>query len=79
MIIMFNFHLFRQKHRTFFLSVLQILNEVRNYLPINTEKLLFGNDSLTDQENSSIFIAVQIYIKNTRRFAAVNQYESYEI
>ena len=50
-----------------------LFNEIRNYLPINTEKLLFGDDSLTDQENSSIFIAVQTYIENTGRFAAVNQ------
>ena len=49
-----------------------LYNEIRNYFPLNTEKLLFGNDSLTDQENSSIFIAVQTYIKNNGRFAAVN-------
>ena len=35
-----------------------LFNEIRNYLPKNTEKLFGGNDSLTDQENTSIFIAV---------------------
>ena len=39
-------------------------------LPLNTE-ILFGNNSLTVQENTSIFIAVQTYIINTGRFAAV--------
>ena len=49
-----------------------LFNEIQNCLPINTE-LLFVNDSLTDQENTSIFIAVLTYIKNTGRFAAGNQ------
>ena len=56
-----------------------LFNEIRNYLSIYTENLLFRNDSLIDQENTNIFIVVQTYVKNTGRFADSNFYESYEI
>ena len=34
-----------------------------------SKKLLFGYDNLTVQEDTTIFIAVQNYIKSTERFA----------
>ena len=36
-----------------------LFNATPNYHPLNDEKLLFGNDNLAVQENTTIFIAVQ--------------------
>ena len=45
-----------------------LFNATRNLHPLNTDKLLKGDINLTSQENTTIFIAVQNYIKNTGRF-----------
>ena len=45
-----------------------LFNATKNLHPLNTDKLLKGDINLTSQENTGIFIAVQNYIKNTRRF-----------
>ena len=33
------------------------------------ENLLFGNDSLSEEQNSQIFKSVQLYVKQTKRFS----------
>jgi hypothetical protein len=35
---------------------------------LNTEVLLFGDDTLTEMQNLQIFKSVQLYIKRTKRF-----------
>ena len=35
---------------------------------INIETLLFGDDSLSEEQNAQIFKSVQLYIKQTKRF-----------
>ena len=45
-----------------------LFQSTRNYHPLNTNILLFGDDNLSDENNSKIFTAVQIIIKDTKRF-----------
>ena len=40
----------------------------RDFHPLNINILLFGNENLTTDENTTIFTAVQTFIKDTRRF-----------
>ena len=46
----------------------QLFNELRRFLPLNVTTLLFGSENLTFEDNSTIFLAVQSYIKATVRF-----------
>ena len=46
----------------------QLFLSTRQFHPVNEYILLFGDDSLTKDENVFIFNQVQIYIKDTRRF-----------
>ncbi len=41
---------------------------LRHFLPITTNRLLFGNTALSSEENLSIFTEVQQYIKVSKRF-----------
>ena len=52
---------FRNERETLFRST-------RNFHPSNIYILLFGDENLTTDENTSIFTAVQTFIKDTRRF-----------
>ncbi len=45
-----------------------LLSSLRQYFPIDTNIILKGNQSLTFDENCAIFSAVQLYIKETKRF-----------
>ena len=47
---------------------LQLFTNTRTYHPLSVNKLLFGIDNNTDNENSELFDEVQRYIKNSRRF-----------
>ena len=38
-------------------------------IPVNIDLLFFGNETLSCDVNCSIFLAVQKYIKDTRRFS----------
>jgi len=38
-------------------------------IPVNIDLLFFGNEALGCDVNCSIFLAVQKYIKDTRRFS----------
>jgi hypothetical protein len=38
-------------------------------IPVNIDLLFFGNEALSCDVNCSIFLAVQKYIKDTRRFS----------
>jgi hypothetical protein len=40
-----------------------------NGIPVNIDLLFFGNEALSCDVNCSIFLAVQKYIKDTRRFS----------
>jgi hypothetical protein len=40
-------------------------------IPVNIELLFFGNETLSCDINCSIFLAVQKYIKDTRRFSVM--------
>ncbi|XP_053404826.1 uncharacterized protein LOC128558706 [Mercenaria mercenaria] len=42
----------------------------RRFHPLSTHKLLHGIDSLTIEENKSLFLEVQTYIKSTHRFSS---------
>ena len=52
---------FRNEKETFFLST-------SDFQPLNIYILLFGDKKLTTDENTSIFKAVETFIKDTRRF-----------
>ena len=43
----------------------------RTYHPLSAYKLLFGINSLSDEENNMLFHYVQIFIKRSRRFQNV--------
>ena len=43
----------------------------RTLHPLNTEKLLFGDENLNDDENHLLFEAVQLYIKQSGRFSCI--------
>ncbi|MCG7879943.1 MAG: reverse transcriptase domain-containing protein [Candidatus Thiodiazotropha endolucinida] len=43
-------------------------HSTRTFHPLNLNKVLFGDDSLSAQDNGLLFKAVQTYIKNTGRF-----------
>ena len=45
-----------------------LFQSTRNYHPLNTYILLFGDDNLSDENNSKVFTAVQIFIRDTKRF-----------
>ena len=45
-----------------------LFRSTSNFNPLNVNKLLFGNENLTPEENVTIFKAVQTFIKDTRRF-----------
>ena len=51
----------------------QLFNELQRFLPLNVKTLLFGSENLTFEDNSTIFLAVQSYIKATVRFTNVSQ------
>ena len=51
---------------------LQLFTNTRQYHPLSCQKLLFGIDNLSDEENSDLFKNVQQYIKQTRRFEIPN-------
>ena len=42
----------------------------RNYHTLNTNVILSGDENFTDEDNINIFTAVQIFTKDTRRFAS---------
>ena len=52
---------------------LQLFNNTRQYHPLSCQKLLFGINNLTDEDNSDLFKNVQQYIKQTRRFETPNE------
>ena len=45
-----------------------LYNTVMKYPPLTTEKLLSGDPALTYENNVEIILAVQGYIKATKRF-----------
>ena len=51
---------------------LQLFTNTRQYHPLSCQKLLFGNEHLSDEENSDLFKIVHQYIKQTRRFETPN-------
>ena len=46
--------------------------DTRTYHPLSCQKLLFGIEGLSTEENSDLFKNVQHYIKLTRRFETRN-------
>ena len=59
-------YFFRCSH--FINERIALFRSTRNFNPLNVNKLLFGNENLTPEENVTIFKAVQTFIKDTRRF-----------
>ena len=51
----------------------QLFKELRRFLPLNVNTLLFGSENLTFEDNFTIFLAVQSYIKATVRFTNASQ------
>ena len=51
-------------------SRVQLFHSTRSFHPlnVNTCKLIYGDPNATDAENTSIFIAVQNFIKSSKRF-----------
>ena len=45
-----------------------LFRSTRDFHPLNINILLFGDEHLTSDENTTIFTAVQTFIKDTRRF-----------
>ena len=45
-----------------------LFRSTRDFHPLNINILLFGDENLTTDENTTIFTAVQTFIKDTRRF-----------
>ena len=46
----------------------QLTNNPQFLGSLLTETLLFGDDSLSEEQNAHIFKSVQLYIKQTKRF-----------
>ena len=49
-------------------SRVQLFHSTRSFHPLNVNKLIYGDPNATDAENTSIFIAVQNFIKSSKRF-----------
>ena len=47
---------------------LELFRNTRMFHPLSTQKLLFGIPILTVEENERLFLEVQKYLKNTKRF-----------
>ena len=47
---------------------LHFLNSIQHLNPLNVNDLLFGKPSLTERENTKLFVSVQEYIQQTGRF-----------
>ena len=45
-----------------------LIEELRNYIPLTLDQLLFGDIHFDDVTNSKILLSVQKYIKATKRF-----------
>ena len=45
-----------------------LFHSTRDFHPLNVNILLFGDNSLTDVDNTRIFTAVQTFIKDSKRF-----------
>ena len=50
---------------------LVLFHSTRIYHPINTTLLLFGNESFSVEDNTTICEAVLHYIKSTKRFESI--------
>ncbi len=46
----------------------RLFSNTRAFHPLSADKLLFGNENLTDDANQMLIAEVQYYIKHTRRF-----------
>ena len=46
-------------------------DQIIPYLTLLIETLLFGDDSLSEEQNAQIVNSVQLYIKQTKRFTPV--------
>ena len=57
----FNCRLYQNQRQSLF-------NETREFHPLSTRALLYGNDSLSLEGNKILFESVHKYIKNTKRF-----------
>ena len=51
----------------------QLFNELRRFLSLNVNTLIFGSENLSFEDNSTIFLVVQSYIKATVRFTNASQ------
>ena len=46
----------------------QMTNNLQFLDSLRIETLLFGDDSLSEEQNAQIFTSMQLYIKQTKRF-----------
>ena len=46
-----------------------LFQTTRDFHPLNVNTLLFGGDGLSNEDNIRIFSAVQLFIKDSKRFA----------
>ena len=47
---------------------LKFFRTLHNFHPLNVRLLLYGSTNLNEDENERIFVAVQTFIKETKRF-----------
>ena len=52
----------------FAIQRLHFLNSIQHLNPLNVNDLLFGKPSLTERENTKLFVSVQEYIQQNGRF-----------
>ena len=50
-----------------------LFHATRKFHPLNLNKVLFGDEHLSVQDNKFLFKGIQTYIKNTRRFNNPNK------
>ena len=61
-------HYFFFKCKRFVLQRRELFFNTRIYHPLSANKLLFGNEYLTDEENEHLFMMTQKFIKHSERF-----------
>ena len=50
-----------------------LFHATRSFHPLNLNKVLFGDEHLSVQDNKILFKGIQTYIKSTRRFNNPNE------
>ena len=49
-----------------------MFHSINTFHPLNIQKILFGDDTLSDNDNLVLFNAIQNFIKDSGRFTNIN-------